>query len=365
MTMKPTTPLAPHIAAFLRERLPVERRASPHTCETYAHAFRLLLQFAATRLKTTPSQLHLEQIDVPMVLAFLEHLEKERGNGCASRNARLAAIKSFMHFVEYRVPAALDQVRQILAIPMKKTDTRLVRHLTGTEMQAILDAPDPHTRNGIRDRAMIHTCFVGGLRVSELVGLKLLDVSLDPHPSVRVLGKGRRERLLSLWKQSGSILRAWLAVRGAATVPELFFNARGEAMTRAGFEYVLRVHVATARRTCPSLAKKRVSPHVLRHTCAMMTLQATGDSRKVALWLGHTNLRSTQMYIRADPTEKLEAVNIITPPALRKGRFTAPDRLIELLSSDNGARRYAKQSGEEPGWIGPRRRLAVHNHELR
>jgi len=359
------TPLAPHMTYFLRERLPRERRASVHTCETYAHAFRLLVEFAAIRLKTAPSQLSLEQIDAPLVLDFLEYLETQRGNGGASRNARLAAIKSFMHFVEFRVTSALDQVRQILAIPSKKTDTRLVRHLTMAEVQAIIDAPDPKTRIGIRDRAMLHTCFVGGLRASELVGLKVEDVSFDPRPCIRVLGKGRRERLLPLWKESGTVLRQWLAIRGPATVPELFLNARGDAMTRAGFEYLLRQHVQTAIQACPALAQKRISPHVLRHSCAMMTLEATGDIRKVALWLGHSSLQTTEMYLRADPTQRLEAINLTTPPSLRKGRFTAPDRLIELLRATKGTRDYAEQSNEERPWGGPRRRLTLHNHELR
>jgi integrase/recombinase XerD len=359
------TPLAPHIAAFLRERLPHERRASLHTCETYAHAFRLLFEYAATRLKVTPSQLHLEHIDAPLVLAFLKDLESTRGNQPATRNARLTAIKSFMHFLEYRVPSALDQVRQILAIPLKKTDTKLVRHLSVPEMQAILDAPDPRTRMGIRDRAMLHLGVAGGLRVSELVGLRVEDVGFDPLPCVGIQGKGRRERWLPLWKQTGTVLREWLAVRGSAPDPALFLNARSQAMTRAGFAYVLRKHVHAARGACPSLRDKRISPHCLRHTCALMTLQATGDIRKVALWLGHNSLQSTEMYLRADPTQKLEAVNLATPLPLRKGRFTAPDRLIDLLRTDKAANNYAKRSDGECPWISPRRRLTVHNQELR
>jgi site-specific recombinase XerD len=359
------TPLAPHITTFLRERLPRERRASIHTCETYAHAFRLLFEYAALQLKITPSQLTLEQIDAPIVLAFLGHLESTRGNGGATRNARLTAIKSFMHFVEYRVPSALDQVRQILAIPLKKTDAKLVRHLSLPETQAILDAPDPRTRMGQRDRAMLHVCFVGGLRVSELVGLKVEDVSFDPRACIRVLGKGRRERVLPLWKESGIALRGWLAVRGTAADPALFLNARGGVMTRAGFTYVLRQHVRAARVACPSLGEKRVSPHVLRHSCAMMTLQATGDIRKVALWLGHSSLQSTDMYLRADPTQKLDAVSLVTPLPLRKGQFTAPDHLIELLRTNKAAKDYVKPSEGERPWVGPRRRLTVHNNELR
>lgn len=359
------TPLAPHITAFLRERLPHERRASIHTCETYAHAFRLLFEYAATQLKIAPSQLHLEHIDAPRVLAFLRHLEGTRGNQTATRNARLTAIKSFMHFLEYRVPSALDQVRQILAIPLKKTDTKLVRHLNVPEMQAILDAPDPRTRMGIRDRAMLHICVAGGLRVSELVGLRVEDVSFDPMPCVAIEGKGRRERRLPLWKQSGTVLREWLAVRGTVSDPALFLNAHGQAMTRAGFAFVLHKHVQAARRTCPSLREKRVSPHCLRHTCALMTLRATGDIRKVALWLGHNSLQSTEMYLRADPTQKLEAVSLATPLPLRNARFTAPDRLIDLLRTDKAANNYAKRADEERPWIGPRRRLTVHTQELR
>jgi site-specific recombinase XerD len=359
------TPLAPYITTFLRERLPVERSASPHTCDTYAHAFRLLFQFAASQFHTTPSQLFLEQIDAVLVSAFLNHIETERKNGPVSRNARLAAIKSFMRYIEYQVPSALDQVRRILAIPVKKADTKLVSYLTMEEMQAVLNAPDPQTRFGIRDRAMLDVCFAAGLRVSELVSLCVDDVTFEPRPSVRVLGKGRRERVLPLWKQTGANLRAWLAIRGEAAVPELFLNARGDAMTRTGFEYVLKSHVASAKSVCPSLGTKRVSPHTLRHGCAMLMLKTTRDIRKVALWLGHNNVQTTEMYLRADPTEKLEAVSAVTPPTLRRGRFSAPDQLIGMLTGGRKGKDYAKQTTAKSPWIGPRRRLTVHNQELR
>jgi site-specific recombinase XerD len=325
------TPIAPHITAFLRERLPIEREASEHTCNSYAYAFQLLFDFASRNLKTKPSALQLEQIDAPLVLSFLQHLESVRKNRASSRNVRLAAIKSFMHFIEYRVPSALDQVRRILAIPEKKTDSRLVAHLDVNEMQAVLNAPDPTTRYGIRDRAMLYLGFSAGLRVSELVGLQLNDVTLHPTPNIFVHGKGRRERALPLTKDSVVAIRAWLSLRGKAFVPELFLNARSQNVTRSGFEYILRKHVKTAAKTCPSLIPKRISPHKLRHTCAMIALRATGDIRKVSLWLGHSSIQSTEIYTRADPTEKLEAIEAITPPALRRGRFRPPDRLIELL----------------------------------
>jgi len=329
---RPTmTLIAPHVTAFLQQRLPIERSASINTCDSYAHAFRLLFEFAAKHIKVPPSKLCLEQIDAAVVVSFLNDLETARRNSVSSRNVRLAAIKSFMHYMEYRVPSAIDQIRRILAVPSKKTVTRLVRHLTSEEMQSILDAPDPTTRDGIRDRAMLHLCFAGGLRVSELIGLRNEDVVLRPQTTVLIHGKGRKERCLPLWKETVTALRAWLSVRGQARVPELFPNARNDSMTRAGFEYILHKHVQTAAKHCPSLSTKRVSPHVLRHTCAMTILLATKDLRKVSLWLGHSSTKTTEIYTRADPMVKLEALESAIAPKLRTGRFKATDKLIALL----------------------------------
>ena len=337
------TLIASHITVFLQQRLPVERRASFNTCDSYAYAFKLLFEYASDRLKVPPSQLHLEQLDSDLIVAFLNHLETKRHNGPSSRNTRLAAIKSFMHFMEYRVPTALEHIRRVLAIPSKKADTRLVRHLSIEEMQCILDAPVPSHRDGIRDRAMLHLCFAAGLRVSELVGMRLDDVQLRPHPSVLVHGKGRRERCLPLWKETTSALRAWIAVRGPVQVPELFLNAHGEPMTRSGFEYILHKHVRTAAGRCPSLANRRISPHVLRHTCALRVLEATKDLRRVSLWLGHAHMQTTEMYTRADPSVRLEVLEAVTPPKLRSGRFKATDALIASLMPSSVMRRGERQ----------------------
>lgn len=326
------TPLAPHLTAFMTDRLPRERRASPHTCEAYAYTFQLLLAFAAKRLHTRPSSLAIEQIDVPLVLAFLDHLETERGNSPRSRNARLAAIRSFARYIEFRVPALVESVRRLLAVPMKKTDVRLVPYLTRDEVQALLDTPDPSARDGLRDRAMLHLAVATGIRVSELVGLRVDEVALrSPHATIHVRGKGRRERVLPLWKETTTALRTWLAVRGNAPCAELFVNARDEPLTRAGFEYILAKHRTTASERVPTLATKRVSPHVLRHTCAMHTLQATHDIRRVALWLGHASVQTTEVYVRTDPTEKLETIEQMLPLSLRRGRFRAPDKLLASL----------------------------------
>jgi integrase/recombinase XerD len=325
------TSIAPHMEAFLRERLPLERGASINTCDSYAYAFRLLLQYASECLKVRPSELQLEQLDAPLILHFLKHLETKRHNGQNSRNTRLAAIKSFMHFMEYRVPSALEQIRRVLAIPAKKTESRLVKHLSVEELQSIIDAPLPSESDGIRDRAMLHLCFAAALRVSELVGLQLADVTLQPQASVLIHGKGRRQRCLPLWKETTAAVRSWLTVRPAALAPELFLNARGQPMTRAGFEYILRKHVKAATERCPSLAAKQVSPHVLRHTAALVTLRATKDLRKVSLWLGHANMQTTEIYTRVDPSVKLEVLESIVAPKLRSGRFKATDQLLEAL----------------------------------
>jgi integrase/recombinase XerD len=325
------TPIAPHITAFLRERLPLQRGASEHTCDSYAYAFQLLFQFASKRLRVTPSALYLEQLDAPLVMDFLQHLEIERHNSARTRNARLVAIKSFMRFIEYRAPALLEQSRRILAIPAKRTDSRLISYLSVDEMQAVLNAPDLQRRDGIRDRAMLHLCFSAGLRVSELVNLPMHAIEWQPSPNVRIHGKGRRERLLPLWKQACVDLRAWLSVRGPSSASELFINAHGQPLTRSGFEYILEKHVQTAAARCPALKQKHISPHSLRHSSAMMVLQATGDVRKVSLWLGHADIQTTEIYLRADPTEKLDAMTAVVLPSLRRGRFRAPDKLIASL----------------------------------
>jgi integrase/recombinase XerD len=336
------TALAPHLSAFLREHLPRERKASPHTCEAYAYAFQLLVCFAGHRLSVKPSQLEVERLDAPLILAFLEHIENERGNSARTRNARLAAINAFFRFLEYRLAACLDQSRRIHAIPMKKADEALIDYLTRDELQALLDAPDPSTTPGVRDRAMLHLAFAAGLRVSELVGLRMDQVDLQTLASIHVMGKGRRERVLPLWKETATVLKAWLRVRPPDHDAELFLNAAGSAMTRSGFAYILAKHVAVAARRQPSIAKKRITPHVLRHTCAMHTLQATRDVRKVSLWLGHASLQSTEIYLRADPTEKLEALAAMAPPMLRRGRFRAPDKLMAMLRTARHPRNYAE-----------------------
>lgn len=325
------TAIAPHVSDFLRVRLPIERNASAHTRATYSHAFMLLFDFAARRLKCSPSSLEIEQLDAKLVMAFLDHLERDRSNGISSRNARLAATKSLFRYIEHRVPSAIDQVRRILAIPTKRSTSRLVGYLSREEAQAIINAPDS-TVAGLRDRAMLHLAVATGMRVSEIVGTRLEDLDLQPQPTITVHGKGRRERRLPLWRETATALKRWLRVRPDGPSRHLFLNDRGGVLTRSGFAYLLDKYVAVATSAVPSLGKKRVSPHVLRHTCAMLTLQATRDVRKVALWLGHAHLTTTEVYLRADPTEQLDALAKVSPFGLRPGRFKNTDRLMAMLA---------------------------------
>lgn len=325
------TAIAPHVTEFLRVRLPLERNASHHTAAAYSYTLQLLFSFLARKRKVRPSQLALEQVDADVVLAFLSDLETTRRNAITTRNARLAAIKSFFRYIELRVPSALDQVRRVLAIPTKKTTTGLVGYLNREEAQAIVDAPDRTTVLGVRDHAILHLALATGIRVSELVAIRVGDVTATQQPTLLVHGKGRRQRVLPLWRETVTTLRRWLAVRAPRSDNEraLFLNARGEPITRSGVAYVLAKHAAAAL----TGRRGRVTPHVLRHTCAMATLIATKDVRQVALWLGHSRLETTEMYLRADPTEKLEAMTSLSALRLRRGRFPAADELMAALDA--------------------------------
>ena len=326
--------LASPLAKFLREFLPRDRGMSRHTVESYVLCFKLLVVFVANTRTIRPSELEIGHLDTATILAFLDHLEQDRGNGVRTRNIRLAAIKAFFKFLEFRYPGHLDLAVQVRAIPMKKGNVPLIGTLDRAEVRALLDAPDPGTMTGIRDRAMLCLAYNAGLRVSELVGLGLDDLKMPSLDEVHVIGKGRRERLLPLWKETSRTLRDWLAVRKDTTDLHLFLNAMGTGMTRRGFAKRLDLHARGAAKSAPSIAGKTVSPHLLRHACAMHTLEVTGDVRKVSLWLGHASIQTTEMYLRADPTDKLDTLDKWRPPSLRKGTFKGvQDELLAMLAT--------------------------------
>ena len=326
------TDLAPHVSGFLREHMPRQRNASRHTITSYADSLMLLVCHVAGHLKVRPSAITVEQLTADLVFGFLDHLEADRGNSVSTRNVRLGAIKSFLRYLEYRLPSCLELSRQVHAIPMKKHDQAVVLYLDREEVRALLDAPDPDTAAGLRDRAMLHLGYAAGLRVSELVGVTLEDLGRPCLDTVRIMGKGRRERILPLWKETTRAIRDWIRVRPEVEEPHLFLNARGKPMSRHGFAHRLKLHAGTAATAAPSMAGKRIHPHLLRHSTAIHTLEATGDIRKVSLWLGHASIQSTEIYLRADPVGKLDILSGNRPPAIAKGTFRdAPDRLLAIL----------------------------------
>ena len=326
------TDLAPHLTAFLQVYLPNERRFSRHTVQSYTDCFRLLVLYAADQTKTRPCALKIEHFTVTRLVAFLESLETDRANSVSTRNSRLAAIKAFFRYLEYRVPNCLDHALQVRTIPHKRADKPLVDWLDRPEMQAILDAPYTGTVAGLRDRAMLHLCYAAGLRVSELIALTIDSLSSPQLESIRVLGKGRRDRELPLWKETRTVLNEWLDVRPPVNNRYLFLNARGRALSPDGFAYILKQHAVTAAQTLPSLNDKRVTPHVLRHSAAMAILHATRDTRKVSLWLGHADIKTTEVYLRASPAEKLEILAANAPPEIQPGTFPGiRDDLMRVL----------------------------------
>ena len=326
------TDLATHLSAFLHTHLPSERRMSQHTVAGYTDCFRLLVVYVSERIDIRPCNLKIEHFTVPVLLDFLDFLEQHRDNSVATRNVRLAAIKSFFRYVEHRVPSCLELALQVRAIPGKKADKPLIDWLEPAEMQAIVDAPDTSTVTGLRDRAMLHLCYAAGLRVSELTELRIDSFSSPRLESVRIMGKGRRARDLPLWKETTAVLRDWLNVRPPVNNQYLFLSAKGQGLSTDGFAYILNKHVATATRSVPSLHGKRITPHVIRHGTAMAILKATRDIRKVSIWLGHADIKTTEAYLRASPADKLEILQETTPPTIRAGKFPkAKDELMTLL----------------------------------
>ena len=329
--MKTTGNVAALLAAFFTDRLVRQREASPHTVAAYRDSFRLLLGFAQQRLRIAPSKLCLDQLDAPLVSAFLDWLERERGNGPRTRNARLAAIHSFFRFLAVQEPAYGALIQRVLAIPTKRHDRAVIAFLTRPEMEALLAAPDRDTWAGRRDFALLLLALQTGLRASELVQLCIQDVVLGTGAHVRCLGKGRKERCTPLTRQASTTLRRWLKERSALDDAPLFPNARGEVLSRDGLRYLLTKHVAAATPHCPSLDRKTISPHVLRHSTAMHLLQAGVDRSVIALWLGHESIETTQIYLEADLIQKERTLAKTTPLQASPGRYRPNDPLLAFL----------------------------------
>lgn len=329
--MRTTTNFPGLLEAFFTERLVGQRQASAHTIASYRDTFCLLFRFARERLRKTPSTLTLDDLDAPFVGAFLAYIEKDRGNSARTRNVRLAAIHSFFKYVALREPDHSALIQRVLAMPSKRYDRRPIEYLTQLEVEALLAAPGQQSWGGRRDRALLLLAVQTGLRVSELTGLKRQDIVFGTGAHVRCQGKGRKERCTPLRKDAVAVLRAWLREHPGRTSDPLFPNRRGGALSRDGVEYLLAQHVAAAQERCPSLARKRVSPHVLRHTAAMDLLQHGVDRFVIALWLGHESIETTQMYVHADMKMKEQVLAKTVPLNVRTGRYKPSDQLLTFL----------------------------------
>jgi site-specific recombinase XerD len=319
------------VQAFFTDRLLRQRRASPNTVAGYRDTFRLLLRFAKERLGKAPAKLSLEDLDVAFVGDFLDHLEKGRGNGARSRNTRLAAIHSFFQYVSFQEPAHAAQCRRVLAIPSKRYQRRQIEYLTAQEIDALLAAPDKTTWIGRRDRAMLLVAIQTGLRVSELIGLRREDIVLGTGAYVRCEGKGRKQRCTPLRQEAVEVMAQWLRECPSEPATPAFPSSRGGLMSRDAVERLVNRHQRTAERNCPSLKRKKVTPHVLRHTAAMQLLQHGVDRSVIALWLGHESVETTQMYLHADLRLKEEALGKVTPQGVQPGRFRPDDDLMAFL----------------------------------
>lgn len=328
------TSLSPLLQNFFSDRLIAQKNVTSNTLSAYRDTFRIFLKFSSIRLKTPPHRLNLEQIDEKLVGEFLNHLESVRKNSIRTRNARLAAIRSFFHFLGPREPAHLDQIQRVIAIPQKKFTRNIIQFLDASEVEAILSTPDLKTWIGRRDHALLHLLAQTGLRVSELTQLKIQDLHLGPSPHVRCYGKGRKERATPLTAATVRHLKNWLKEISRTLADPLFPSQKGTPLSRDAIEWMIKKYARSAELKQPSLRKKLISPHVFRHTAAVSLLQAGVDRSVIALWLGHEQVETTQIYLHADLSIKEKALARTTPISIRAGfRFKPDDDLLAFLQT--------------------------------
>ena len=324
---------APLLERFFTQRLMQQRQASPHTISSYRDTFRQFLKFVQQRLHKPPANLGFEEIDAPLIVAFLDDLEKRQGVSVRSRNLRLTAIHSLFRYAAFEAPAQSAQIQRVLAIPSKRFTRTLVPFLTRPEVDALLAAPDQCTWSGRRDHAFLLVAVQTGLRLSEMTGLKREDIVVGAGAHVRVIGKGRKERCTPFAKSTHIVLKAWLREPQRSDSDVLFPSAKGERLSVHGVQYLLTKHRLTASKVCPSLKQKRVTVHRLRHTMAMDLLQSGADRAVIALWLGHESVETTQIYLDATLAMKEKALAQVSPRHGKSGRYKPGDQLLDFLNN--------------------------------
>ena len=325
--------IAPTLQAFFTDRLITERNCSPETIASYRDTMRLLLAYAQQQTGKQPFQLDFADLDAPLIGAFLTHLEDDRGNSVRTRNNRLAAIHSLYRYAALRHPEHAQTIARVMAIPTKRHQHEGICYLDLVEIKALLRAPDRDSWLGRRDHALLLTMIQTGVRVSELTTLRARDVNLATAAHVRVTGKGRKRRAVTLTRESAATLRDWLSERQGQPDDPLFPTRQGAALSRDAVALLIAKHAATASASCPSLQVKRVTPHVLRHTNAMLLKANDVDIATIALWLGHESIKTTDIYQHADPALKEQAIASIAPLGAEPGRYRPTDTLLAFLEA--------------------------------
>lgn len=329
----PGIPFPTLLQDFFHRRMVAERGASAHTIASYRDTFELLLRYLERRTRRTPSALVLQDLDAPVILAFLDHLETDRHCSARTRNLRLTAIRSFMRYASVRDPASLPVAQRVLAISSKRFDRPVLGFLSREEVQALLDAPDRSTWSGKRDATLFSVLYNTGARVSEVIRLRVADVLLDRAHAVHLHGKGRKERVIPLWKSTAAQMQAWLEHIDRRPEAPVFPNRAGKPMSRSGIEQRLQAAIAKASTRCPSLRSRAISPHTVRHATAMHLLQSGVDITVIAMWLGHEDTATTHQYIEADLAMKEAALKRMDAPSSKPARFKAGDRLLAFLEA--------------------------------
>jgi site-specific recombinase XerD len=323
--------VAPTLQAFFTERLTRQLQASPRTIASYRDTLRLLLVYIHDTTGKQPSALDWDDLDEPLITAFLDHLEHNRHNSIRSRNLRLTAIRSLFKYAALHHPEHTATIARVLAIPPKRHQKRTVTYLTAEEATALIDTPDQTRWEGRRDRALLTVAIHAGLRVSELIGLNCGDVAFGTGAHIRCEGKGRKQRAVPLTADAQRMLASWLTERAGQPHDPLFCTRTGRRLSRDAIEQRVSTHAATATEHCASLHGKHLHPHALRHSCAMSLLQAGVDTTVIALWLGHADVRSTQPYLHADLTIKEKALALVTPASVPPGRYKPTDPVLGFL----------------------------------
>jgi integrase/recombinase XerD len=327
------SPLSPHIQAFFTDYLCRHKRVSPQTLASCRDSVRLLLTFVKETMGIEPSALAVADLDAPTLLAFLDHLEQQRGNAIRSRNIRLSALRTFFRFVALRDPESVEIVTRVLAIPLKRDDKKLVGYLTRPEIDALIAAPDQSSWIGRRDHTLLLTMYNSGARVSEITSLKREQVVFGATTFLALHGKGRKDRTIPLWPQTRDVLKRWFRELGEHKRAMAFPNARGRPLARHSVNYLIPKAVEDAAPRCPSLLTRPITPHLIRHTTATHLLQAGIDIATIALWLGHESIETAHVYLETDLATKEQALQKLAPVAEQEARFTADDPLLAFLTA--------------------------------